>query len=84
MTITMKMTMTTPMMMMLMMTPMPMMMMAMMMMTMMPHVSRYPQVEAEVPLLRRALQLLAIFGAPGPQKTLQHLSNVGKRTFFLL
>ena len=48
------------------------------------HVSRYPQVEAEVPLLRRALQLLAIFGAPGPQKTLQHLSNVGKRTFFLL
>ena len=76
------------MMMMLMMTPMPMMMMAMMMMTMMltmmPHVSRYPQVEAEVPLLRRALQLLAIFGAPGPQKTLQHLSNVGKRTFFLL
>ena len=77
MTITMKMTMTTPMMMMLMMTPMPMMMMAMMM----PHVSRYPQVEAEVPLLRRALQLLAIFGAPGPQKTLQHPPNVGKRTF---
>ena len=54
---------------------------AMMVMTMMPHVTRYPQVEAEVPLLRRALQLLPIFGAPGPQKTPRYLSNLGKHTF---
>ena len=40
-----------------------------MMMKRMPHVSRYPEVEAEVPLLRRALQLLTIFGPPGHQKT---------------
>ena len=43
--------------------------MAMMVMPTLPHVSRYPQVEAEVPLLRRALQLLTIFGATGSQKT---------------
>ena len=32
--------------------------------------SRYPQVEAEVPLLRRALQLHTIFGAAGLGKRL--------------
>ena len=35
------------------------------------HVSRYPQVEAEVPLLRRALQLHTIFGAAGLEKHLR-------------
>ena len=45
-----------------------------------PHVSRYPQVEAEVPLLQRALQLLTIFGAAGSRKLLNggkyfHLYN---------
>ena len=53
----------------------------MMVMTTMPHVSRYPQVEAEVPLLRRALQLLTIFGATGSQKTSKkyHLIFVTKK-----
>ena len=46
---------------------------AMMVTTTMPHVSRYPQVEAEVPLLRRALQLLTIFGATGSQKTSKNI-----------
>ena len=69
-----------------MMTTMPMMammttMLKMAMMTRaLPHVSRYPQVEAEVPLLQRALQLLTIFGAAGSRKLLNggkyfHLYN---------
>ena len=58
------------------------MMTTMMVMTTMPHVSRYPQVEAEVPLLRRALQLLTIFGATGSQKTSKkyYLIFVTKKT----
>ena len=60
-----------------MMTTMPMMAM---MTRALPHVSRYPQVEAEVPLLQRALQLLTIFGAAGSRKLLNggkyfHLYN---------
>ena len=57
----------------------------MMVMTTMPHVSRYPQVEAEVPLLRRALQLLTIFGATGSQKTSKkyHLIFVTKKSYYL-